>query len=84
MSVFMCLFQYRFAYNCDCVCLCVLECVCMCICLYIQTSVPHAFTREPSISDVGALGVIGGGGCWRVAASLFGIVEAIVVLVGAR
>lgn len=33
-------------------------------------------------SDVGALGVIGGGGWRRVGASLFGVVEAVVVVVG--
>lgn len=40
--------------------------------------------RISPISDVGALGVIGRGGCWRVATSLFGEVETIVVLVGER
>lgn len=33
-------------------------------------------------SDVGALGVIGGGGRRRVGPSLFGVVEAVVVVVG--
>lgn len=47
--------------------------------LYVHLEV----TISP-ISDVGALGVIDRGGCWRVATSLFGVVETIVVLVGAR
>lgn len=36
----------------------------------------------PPASDVGALGVIGGGDRRRVGAPLFGVVEAVVVLVG--
>lgn len=35
-------------------------------------------------SDVGALGVIGGGGHRRVGPSLFGVVEAVVAVVGGR
>lgn len=62
--------------------------VCASVYVYIQTMAPYTSTWEsecaPSLSDVGALGVIGGGDCWRVASSLFGVVETIVVLVGTR
>lgn len=62
---------------------CAHVCVGVCACVhvfYIQTTVP----LQIHSSDVGAFGVIGGRGCWRVTTALFGVVEAIVVLVGAR
>lgn len=34
--------------------------------------------------DVGAFGMIGGGRSWWVAASLFGVIKMVVLLVGAR
>lgn len=63
-------------------------CICgfLCICLYIQTKYSllyiHVRFRISHILDVGALGMIDGGGSWLVASSLFGVVEAVVVLVG--
>lgn len=62
------------------------ECVLMWMSLYTNYSPLHIHSevRISPISDVGALGMIGGGNCWRVARSLFGVVKAIVVLVGAR
>ena len=80
-----CLLQDRFACICDCMCACVLERVIVCMSLYTNYSPLriHMGVRIAPTSDVGALGMIGGGSCWWVAASLFGIVETIVVLVGA-
>lgn len=43
---------------------------------------PHRM-KKPVVSDVGAFGMIGGGGGWQIATSLFGVVKVIVVLVGA-
>lgn len=63
-----------------CVCTCVLECVPVIMSLY--TNYSPLQNLSPTL-DVGALGVIGGGGCWRVASSLFGVIETIVVLIGA-
>lgn len=51
--------------------------------IYKLQSPTHPLRISP-ISDVGALGMISRGGGWRVATSLFGVVETIVVLVGAR
>lgn len=76
MSVFMCLLLLQC--NCDC------TCVLVYMSLYTNYSPLYIRSAVSPLSDVGALGVIGGGCCWRVAASLFGVVETIVVLVGAR
>lgn len=61
-------------------------CGLLCICLYIQTKYSplhiHMRFRNSHISDVGTFGMIDGGGSWLVATSLFGVVEAVVVLVG--
>lgn len=66
--------------------MCVGVCVLVCMSLYTNYSLLHIHLgfRISPILDVGTLGVIGSGGCWRVAGSLFGIVEPIVLLVGAR
>lgn len=58
--------------------------VLLCIDLYVQTVLLHFHAGDSESlpgSDVGALGVIGGGGGWRGSA-LLGVVEAVVVLVG--
>lgn len=67
-------------------CVCVLWCRLLYVSIYKLTTVSKARVgfRISPISDVGTFGVIGGGGGWHVATSLFGIVEAVVVLVGVR
>lgn len=54
--------------------------------LWLSTSLPaqvRTWPQQSVHSDVGALGVVSGGGGRRVPASLFGVVKAFVVLEGA-
>lgn len=85
MSVFMCLFLFQYRVSCNSY-VYVGVCVLVCMSLYTNYSPLHIHlgVRISPISDVGALGMIGGGDRWRVATSLFGVVKAIVVLVRAR
>jgi len=67
-----------------CLCVSLLVCVCVCVCVCIYTSVQFpTHLLGGDVLDVGALGVIGGRGGRRVPAALLGVVEAVVVLVGA-
>lgn len=76
MNVFMFLpvFQYSFA--------CKWDWMWVVVCMSSCTGYSSAHVCSRSL-DVGALGVIGGGGCWRVPTPLCGVVVSIVVLVGA-
>lgn len=73
---------------CVCVYVCVYVWIYVCVCVNMFQCLPLYF-RSPShsfpvcVSDVGALGVVGGGSGRWVGPSLFGVVKAIVVLVGA-
>lgn len=54
-----------------------------CVSIYIQSATHPLGIQTCPVSDVGAFGMVGGGGGGRVGPSLFGVVEAVVVLVGA-